>query len=83
LFYLAADGSVIAVGVHAGPSLEIGSPMPLFKVRMGPTRNFGYDVNYSVTRDGQRFVIRTLAGESESISTTTVILNWRANLNQQ
>ena len=83
LFYLAADGSVNAVGVHAGPSLEIGSPMPLFKVRMGPTRNFGYDVNYSVTRDGQRFAIRTLAAESASISTTTVILNWRANLNQQ
>ena len=83
LFYLAADGSVIAVGVRAGPSLEIGSPMPLFKVRIGPTRNFGYDVNYSVTRDGQRFVIRTLAEQSESISTTTVILNWRANLNQQ
>jgi hypothetical protein len=50
---------------------------------MGPTRNFGYDVNYSVTRDGQRFVIRSLAEDSEVVPTTTVVLNWRANLNRR
>ena len=79
LFYLAADGSVVAVEVLAGPGLDIGPTLPLFKIRMGPTRNFGFDVNYSVTRDGQRFVSRALAEESDSKSTTTVILNWRAN----
>ena len=81
LFYLAADGTVIAVALDAAPSLEIGPAIPLFRVRLGPIRNFGYDVNYAVTSDGQRFVIKTLAEESESVPTTTVILNWRANLN--
>ena len=83
LFYLAADGRVMAVGMHAGTGLEIGLPVPLFKLRIGPTRNFGYDVNYAVTRDGQRFVMRALAEESESMAATTVILNWRANLDRR
>jgi Tol biopolymer transport system component len=83
LFYLAADGRVLAVAVHDGISFEFGSPAPLFQVRTGPTRNFGYDVNYAVTRDGQRFVIRELAEDSEAASATTVVLNWRASLGQR
>lgn len=83
LFYLAADGRLMAVGVKPGPDLEIGSPTPLFKARMGPTRNFGYDVNYTVTRDGRRFLISTLTEASESSPATTVILNWYAALSQQ
>ena len=51
LFYLAADGTIMAVSVLGG-SIGIDSK-PLFKVRIGPTRNFGYDVNYAVTRDGR------------------------------
>jgi len=83
LFYLAADGSLMAAGVRAAPGFEIDVPVPLFKVRMGPTRNFGYDVNYSVTRDGQRFVVRALDEDAQSTPTTTVILNWRANLSRR
>jgi Tol biopolymer transport system component len=80
LFYLAADGRVMAAAVHPGSSLEIGTPTPLFRVRIGPSRNFGYDVNYSVTNDGQRFVIRTLGEESAPAPTTTVVLNWHATV---
>jgi serine/threonine protein kinase/Tol biopolymer transport system component len=83
LFYLAADGRLRAVGVREGPRLEIGSPTPLFKTRMGPTRNFGYDVNYTVTGDGQRFLISTLTEGSQSSPTTTVILNWHAALSRR
>jgi Tol biopolymer transport system component len=80
LFYLAADGTMMVAPVHSEPGLAVERAVPLFKVRLGPTRNFGYDVNYSVTHDGQRFVIRTLADESEYIPPATVVLNWPAGL---
>jgi hypothetical protein len=83
LFYLSADERVMAVAVHDGTNLDFGSPAPLFRVRTGPTRNFGYDVNYAVTRDGQRFVMRALADEAESAPGTTVVLNWRGSLGRR
>ena len=76
LFYLAPDGGVMAARVESA-----APPVLLFKARLGPKRNFGYDVNYAVTRDGQRFVIRTVAVDSAPAA-TTVILNWRAISNR-
>jgi Tol biopolymer transport system component len=82
LFYLAPDGGVMSVRVNDGTSFEIDPATVLFKVRPGPIRNFGYDVTYAVTRDGQRFVVRTLAGETPPPA-TTVILNWHARLGRR
>jgi serine/threonine protein kinase/Tol biopolymer transport system component len=80
LFFLGPDGTLMAVVVSAGSQIDTGSPTPLFSVRLGPTRNFGYDVNYAATRDAQRFLISTLTPRSDPSPTTTVILNWQATL---
>jgi Tol biopolymer transport system component len=83
LFYLAPDGGVMAVKVNSATSFENDPPTSLFKIRWGPLRNFGYDVNYAVTRDGQRFAIRALPEDSDPAAATTVILNWRARLSRR
>ena len=53
--------------------------MALFKSPNRPHTNFGYDVNYTVTRDGQRFLISTLSEDSDPLP-TRIVLNWPAAL---
>jgi len=70
LFYLTADGKLMAVEVKANPSgLELSAPKPLFD-----THNTN---RYAVTADGQRFLINKPVEESTS-APITVILNWTA-----
>jgi len=70
LFYVAANGKLMAVEVKANPSgLEFSAPTPLFETH---TTN-----RYAVTGDGQRFLISTPVEESAS-APITVILNWTA-----
>jgi serine/threonine protein kinase len=70
LFYLAANGKLMAVEVKANISgLEFSAPKPLFDTH---SQN-----RYSVTADGQRFLINTPVEESAS-APITVILNWTA-----
>lgn len=83
LFYLAADGRLMSVSVRPGASLEASAPAALFKMTIGPMRNFGYDTHYTVTGDGQRFLISTTTEESNPAPITTVVLNWRASLSRR
>jgi serine/threonine protein kinase/Tol biopolymer transport system component len=70
LFYLAANGKLMAVEVKANTSgLEFSAPKPLFDTH---SQN-----RYSVTADGQRFLINKPVEESAS-APITVILNWTA-----
>ena len=58
LFYLAADGKLMAVEVKAGSTLTAGIPKALpFKVIR---RNWA---SYAVTADGQRFLVKTETSE--------------------
>jgi Tol biopolymer transport system component len=67
LFYVAADGQLMAVPVKLGPgSFESGAPVPLF--RLDSEVWSGYDV----AADGQRFLISSLQADSLPI---TVVLN--------
>ena len=77
LFYLAPDGRLMAAAVNLGTRVQIGSMTTLFKIHTGPIRNSGFDVNYTVTGDGQRFLIST-ATESAGSASTTIVLNWAA-----
>jgi hypothetical protein len=54
LYYLAADGGVMAVEVTSTPAFRIGPPKILFQAPAGALAAFG-----SVSRDGQRFAFRT------------------------
>jgi serine/threonine protein kinase len=74
LFYVAADGSMMATPVKTGGNeFEFESPKPLFKTRMLPFNFHEFDVSH----DGQRFLIGTRIGEPTA-PPPTVILNWTA-----
>ena len=75
LFYVAADGQMIAVKINGG---TFETPQALFKTHMlsGLTQS---DIDYDVTADGQRFLIGTQVGEAVPAS---IILNWPALVKQ-
>ncbi len=75
LFFLAPDGQLMAVEVRAGASFERGTPKALFRTRLSILALSGFE--YSVSGDGQRFLLNQLAGE-EAPTSLTVVLNWAA-----
>jgi serine/threonine protein kinase/Tol biopolymer transport system component len=81
LFYLAADGRLMAVPVGLAPTFDAGQPQPLFVVRRRePVASIDF-VSYDATRDGQRFLVNTDAGEQVA-SPLTVVLDWPSTLNR-
>ena len=65
LFYLASDGRLMAVPIRAGSTasaIEVGTAIPLFWTHMyGTLRSSqAFFPQYSVSPDGQRFLINTL-----------------------
>ena len=76
LFYLAADGRLMAVPVTLGSLVEIGQPQPLFQTRIEVSTGITWH-QYDVTPDGQRFLVNT---PEIVTSPATVVLNWPALL---
>ena len=88
IFYLAADGKLMAVEVQTKPKFEAAAPRTLFDPRMSRSRtpalvsfglvSFGYDV----TADGKRFLVNSVstAPESSASAPITVVVNWPAAL---
>jgi Tol biopolymer transport system component len=72
LYYVAPDGSVMAVPLNSGVRLEAGPPTVLFRVESAIQ-------NYDVAPDGLRFLVSTPA-EKTPQSPIRVILNWTAGL---
>jgi eukaryotic-like serine/threonine-protein kinase len=83
LFYLAADGNLMAVPVKLGSlgseSFQSGPPKPLMPV---PSLAGGvtFTRSYAVSNDGQRFLIPSASATGNAPS-LTVVLNWQAGLN--
>jgi serine/threonine-protein kinase len=79
LFYIAADGAMMAVPVQTVPAFVAGTPVKLFD---GPWSTAGQATrNYDVTADGQRFLmIRDSATAAAAIRTLTVVVNWLEEL---
>ncbi len=80
LFYLASDGRLMSVPVTMTAGFEPGVPTPLFQT------HFGYNPiassersQYTVTADGQRFLLENLA-KLTSETPINVVLNWPALL---
>jgi serine/threonine protein kinase len=76
LFYLGADGAMMAVGIKSLAPLELGEVSTLFQsglpVALGRS-------DYEVTADGSRFLLnRPVTAGSQA--TLTVIQNWQALL---
>ena len=81
LFYLSADGKMMAVPVATRVEFENGTPVALFRATpRQPIPIFDLFV-YDVSRDGQRFLIITPVKQTES-TPMSIVLNWAAKLNK-
>jgi eukaryotic-like serine/threonine-protein kinase len=78
LYYLSPDGKVMAVEVRSGTTLATGPPRALFQSALLPSAILD---QYSVTGDGQRFLIAEPL--AEPAKPMTVVLNWTAELQQK
>jgi Tol biopolymer transport system component len=77
LFYVTREGALMAVALETRGDFHAGVPQQLFKARFYTT-GAGVDrPSYDATRDGQRFLINSIAEEMAS-SPVTVIVNWPA-----
>jgi Tol biopolymer transport system component len=76
LFYLALDGTLMAVPLKLGDLPEIGKPQPLFQTDIEATTGFVWH-QYDVTPDGQRFLVNAPQAAKGSF---TVVVNWPALL---
>ena len=72
LFYVALDGSVMAVPVQTGSRLEVASPIPLFRLE-------SQIKEYDVAPDGSRFLV-SLPAERVPESPIRVMVDWAAGL---
>ena len=72
LFYLAVDGTMMAVPVGAGRSFDAGQPQALFSSNAWRLR---VSQVYAVTKDGQRFLVAAMPPKSTGAAPLTVVLN--------
>ena len=81
LFYLAPDRKLMAVEVNGARSaFTSGIPKVLFELNViNIFPGGGATIPYAATRDGQRFIVNTVVGDS-SLVPITVVLNWTADL---
>ena len=59
---------------RAGDRLEVGAVVPLFQTRLDVV-NLPFFPRYSVSRDGQRFLMLTPSARASDAA--TVIVNWK------
>ena len=76
LFYLALDGTMMAVPIQAGDAMEPGIPQSLFQTGIATATVLR---QFAVTEDGQRFLLLAPL-PAESATAITVVLNWTASL---
>jgi len=86
LFYIAPDGAMMAVPLHAsvdGHTLETGVPVKLFRdpIVGGGSMLIGGMQQYAVAPNGQRFLINMAISETTA-PPITVVLNWTSVLNK-
>ena len=77
LFYLSADGKLMAVEVNgSSDTFKSEAPVPLFETRVG---SISGDSPYDVAADGRRFLVKVLVEETAP-APVTVVLNWTTDL---
>ncbi len=79
LFYLSAEGKMMAVPVKLGTSFEAGPPVALFQTHMRQPISAQDVFSYDVTGDGQKFLINTKVDEPNA-APLSIILNWAAEM---
>jgi Tol biopolymer transport system component len=82
LFYIALDDRLMAVPIHFtsdDQGVDADAAVPLFSTHVGGAVQSPSRQQYSVSPDGQRFLMNTVTEEAVS-SPITVILNWTAGI---
>jgi eukaryotic-like serine/threonine-protein kinase len=79
LFYLSAEGKMMAAEVTAGTSFEAGSPVALFQTHPRQPVSASDVFSYDVSGDGQRFLILSKVDEANP-APLSVLLNWAAEM---
>jgi eukaryotic-like serine/threonine-protein kinase len=74
LYYQALDSKLMAAPVTSGTSLVVGAPVAIAEF---PYSGIAEIANYSVDRDGRRFLLCAQV-ETETNSPLTVLVNWMA-----
>jgi eukaryotic-like serine/threonine-protein kinase len=79
LFYLGAEGTLMAVPIDATGQFHAGVPQALFPFRLAAPADSSDNTGqvYAVTKDGQRFLAAAKPQQS-SLAPLTVVLNWTA-----
>jgi eukaryotic-like serine/threonine-protein kinase len=76
LFYLSPDGAMMAVTLNPAPTLQASAPRELFR---GGALTGGVSPTYSVSSDGQQFLMVDPVGDLQT-DHLTVIAHWSAAL---
>jgi serine/threonine-protein kinase len=75
LYYIGADGGMMAVQVQEGSPLYVGRPTKLFQ--FAPRVTFGTNARpYDLASDGRFLITRADANELSESTAITVVLNW-------
>jgi len=77
LFYLAADGQLMAVPVSTSPTFSAGSPQALFDAATGEMTPSGIRNFYLPSPDGSKFLVLTYARTAKT-NAIHVVLDWKA-----
>ena len=81
LFYVAADGTLMAAPINPSPdgrTLQPGPPVPLVRNRLVFDAYRGLrSSRYAVTPDGQRFLM--IVPAEEAVAPVVVVFNWAAD----
>jgi Tol biopolymer transport system component len=75
LFYLAADGTMMAVPIDETGQFNAGVPQALFPT----SARAGINQKFAVTKDGKRFLVSATPPQSRSMP-LTVVVNWTATI---
>jgi Tol biopolymer transport system component len=75
IYYLNPDGMLMAQTLRLGERVESDEPQPLFQTRLLASPI--YD-QFAVTADGQRFLVATPTGQTQT--PLVVVVNWPASL---
>jgi Tol biopolymer transport system component len=76
LVYLTPDENFMAVSVNTKGTFESGTPVKLFRQRLG---NLGEGANWDISSDGQKFLLITPQGTT-SAPAFEIVLNWTKEL---
>jgi eukaryotic-like serine/threonine-protein kinase len=79
LFYLSADGKMMAVPVKTSGSFEAGSPIALFQTHRRQAVSAQDVFSYDVSADGQRFLIDAKVDEGDA-PPLSILLNWASDM---